>query len=244
MRKFFCNYIENFFAAKSFHSIFANEMENCRTKEEHTKEEVQRLITEKALGLFAERGIKDVKMNDIAAALSISKRTIYELFADKEQLLLEALKMHNSRMRDVAKESIRGSEHVLDIILKLYSLYFQSLKSLNIKFFKELERYPNICKRNRERNNKNDKRFLAWMEMGREQGLFREDANFEILLYILRRDLETIFTANMKDEHNELSRYTPDELGRTLILFYLRGISTPRGQEIIEEYLEKDKITK
>ena len=74
--------------------------------------------------------------------------------------------------------------------------------------------------------------------MGRKQGLFREDANFEILLYILRRDLETIFTANMRDEQNELSKYTPEELGRTLILFYLRGISTTQGQEFIEEYLK------
>lgn len=213
-------------------------MEHTKSKEEHTKEEVRNLITEKALELFAEKGIKDVKMDDIAAELSISKRTIYEQFADKEQLLLEALKLHNRRMRDEAKERIRKAKHVLDIVLTLYSLYFQSLKSINIKFFKELERYPNICKRNRERNNKNDKRFLAWMEMGRKQGLFREDANFEILLYILRRDLETIFTANMRDEQNELSKYTPEELGRTLILFYLRGISTTQGQEFIEEYLK------
>lgn len=213
-------------------------MEHTKSKEEHTKEEVRNLITEKALELFAEKGIKDVKMDDIAAELSISKRTIYEQFADKEQLLLEALKLHNRRMRDEAKERIRKAKHVLDIVLTLYSLYFQSLKSMNIKFFKELERYPNICKRNRERNHKNDKRFLAWMEMGRKQGLFREDANFEILLYILRRDLETIFTANMRDEQNELSKYTPEELGRTLILFYLRGISTTQGQEFIEEYLK------
>ncbi|MBR4065582.1 MAG: TetR/AcrR family transcriptional regulator [Bacteroidaceae bacterium] len=213
-------------------------MEHTKSKEEHTKEEVRNLITEKALELFAEKGIKDVKMDDIAAELSISKRTIYEQFADKEQLLLEALKLHNRRMRDEAKERIRKAKHVLDIVLTLYSLYFQSLKSINIKFFKELERYPNICKRNRERNHKNDKRFLAWMEMGRKQGLFREDANFEILLYILRRDLETIFTANMRDEQNELSKYTPEELGRTLILFYLRGISTTQGQEFIEEYLK------
>ncbi len=219
-------------------------MEHTKSKEEHTKEEVCNLITEKALELFAEKGIKDVKMDDIAAELSISKRTIYEQFADKEQLLLEALKLHNRRMRDEAKERIRKAKHVLDIVLTLYSLYFQSLKSINIKFFKELERYPNICKRNRERNHKNDKRFLAWMEMGRKQGLFREDANFEILLYILRRDLETIFTANMRDEQNELSKYTPEELGRTLILFYLRGISTTQGQEIIEEYLKTYRTTK
>ena len=212
-------------------------------KEENPKEEVRKLIVSTALQLFFEKGIKDVKMDVIASTLSISKRTIYELFTDKEQLLLEALKLHNERMRREAKEEIRKADNVLDIILRLYTLYFKKLKSVNGNFVKELERYPNISKRNRERNHKNDKKFIAWMEMGRKQGLLREDANFEILLYILRRDLEIIFSASLSGEANELSKYSPDELGRTLILFYLRGISTQRGQEIIENYMNNNKIS-
>ena len=216
-------------------------MEYTKTKEEHTKEDVHRIITEKAFELFTSKGIKEVKMDDIASELSISKRTIYEQFADKEQLLLEVLKLHNRKMNAEAKSRIRKAEHVLDIILSLYSLYFDSLKNINIKFFKELERYPSISKQHREKDHNNDKRFLAWVEMGRKQGLFRDDANLEILLYILRRDLQTIFSTRCKDEDNELSKYTPEELGRALILFYLRGISTIKGQEIIEEYLTKTK---
>ena len=112
---------------------------------------------------------------------------------------------------------------------------------MNKKFFVEIEKYPNIRKHNREREAKNDKKFIAWMEMGRKQGLFRDDANFEILLYLLRRDLQTIFLVNIKREQNELSKYSTEELGRTLILFYLRGISTPKGQEFIEDYLKKNE---
>lgn len=216
-------------------------MEHVKVKEEHTKDDVRNIIIGKALELFTSRGIKDVKMDDIASELSISKRTIYEQFADKEELLLETLKMHNSWFRKEAKERIRKAEHVLGIILSIYSLYFESLKRVNIKFFKDLERYPNIRKLHSEKNHANDKKFIAWVEMGRKQGLFLEDANFDVLIFILRRDLETIFTANLKNEENELSKYTPDELGRALILFYLRGISTIKGQEIIEEYLNNSQ---
>lgn len=219
-------------------------MEQTRTNEEHTKEEVHRMIVEKALEMFAERGIKDVKMDDIAHALTISKRTIYEIFTDKEQLLLEALRLNNRRMNCEAKRRIRKAKNVLDIVLELYTIYFESIKQINVRFFKELEKYPNIRNLHEKRNHKNDHKFLAWMELGRKQGMFREDANFEILLFILRRNLHTIFTANLKDETNELSQYTPEELGHSLILFYLRGISTAKGQEIIEEYIEKNKTTK
>lgn len=210
-------------------------------KENNSKKEIQENIISTALSLFIEHGIKEVKMDDIATRLSISKRTIYEIFKDKEQLLLEALKLQQERMRLKGKEIIRTSSHVLEIILKLYSLYFKLIKEFPRNFFYEMEKYPEICKLQREKEKKNAKKFIAWMELGRQQGLFREDANFEIMMFILNRDLKTIFDVKMQTGHSELSNYTPSELGRSLILFYLRGISTHKGQEIIEEFLEKNE---
>lgn len=210
-------------------------------KEEHNRDNIKKNITSTALKMFLEKGIKDVKMDDIASALSISKRTIYELYNDKEQLLYESVKLNGEIMRKEAKKRIREAKNVLEIVLGLYSIYFERLKSVNKKFFTEIEKYPNIYRHNKDREAKNYKRFIAWMESGREEGLFRKDANFEILLYILRRDLNTIFKVNTRNEENELAKYTPEELGRTLILFYLRGISTPKGQEIIEMYLKDNE---
>ena len=72
-------------------------------KEENNKEEIRRLIIDTALKEFKEKGIKDVKMDDIAARLSMSKRTIYELFNDKAEILYEALKIQNQKMQEKAK---------------------------------------------------------------------------------------------------------------------------------------------
>ena len=212
-------------------------------REENTKENVREHILKTALELFTRYGIKDVKMDDIASLLSISKRTIYELYNDKEQLLLEALKLHNEIIHNEGKLIVRNASHTLEIILKLYDKYVDIISSINKKFFTDLKKYPEICKRKKHNEEQNDKKFVAWIEMGRKQGLFREDANLEIFSYILRQNLETIFTAKMDTEENTLSKFPPRELGRTLIIFYLRGISTPKGQEIIETYL-KENINK
>ena len=210
-------------------------------KEKNCKKEIHDLVIETAHQMFIEHGIKDVKMDDIAARLSISKRTIYELFNDKEQLLREVLNLQNEKMRENGKEIIRNSQHILEIILKLYNLHFELLKKVNSKFFAELNKYPEICKEKQSKEKQNAKKFNAWMEMGRQQGLFREDADFDILIFILKRDLATILEVKMQTGHSDLKKYTPDELGRKLILFYLRGISTPKGQEIIEEYLKRNE---
>ena len=210
-------------------------------KDNNVKKEIHSLIVETAHALFIERGIKDVKMDDIAAELSISKRTIYEIFNDKEQLLLEVLNFQNEKMCETGREIVRNSSHIFEIILKLYNLHFELLKKVNNKFFAELSKYPEICKKRQIKEKQNEKKFSAWMELGRQQGLFREDADFNILTFIIKRDLTTILEVKMQKGHTELSDYTPDELGRKLILFYLRGISTPKGQSIIEEYLKKNE---
>ena len=44
-------------------------------------------IIEHAMEMFATQGIKSVRMDDIASQLGMSKRTLYELFGDKEELL-------------------------------------------------------------------------------------------------------------------------------------------------------------
>lgn len=53
--------------------------------------ESRKKIVETALQLFTARGIRGVTMDDIAAAMRISKRTLYETFANKEDLLAECL---------------------------------------------------------------------------------------------------------------------------------------------------------
>lgn len=209
-------------------------------REENSKECVRELILKTALEQFSKFGIKEVKMDDIASTLSISKRTIYEQFNDKEQLLLEALKLHNENIVNEGKLIVRNASHTLGVILGLYDKYVEILSRINKKFFSDLKRYPEIYKSKKHDEEQNDKKFLAWIETGRKEGLFREDANLEIFSHILRRNLETIFEINMNAEENRLSKYPPSELGRTLIIFYLRGISTPKGQEIIENYLKEN----
>ena len=44
-------------------------------------------IIEQAMHMFVSQGIKSVRMDDIAQQLGVSKRTLYELFGDKEGLL-------------------------------------------------------------------------------------------------------------------------------------------------------------
>ena len=207
---------------------------NVHTQQSKEKEEVRARIIKGASALFFKEGIKVVKMDDIARHLSMSKRTIYEQFSDKEQLLIECIKFIYSEMHEIAKQEIRkSSNNTLDVILILYYIHFEMIKRANKHFFIDLMKYPNIIKQRELKEKSNNRKFKAWIEQGISEGVFRADANFDIILFILKRDLEIIVTS---DEFKELSS---DELGKNFILFYLRGIATVKGQEIIEKFIEE-----
>jgi len=61
------------------------------------KEQARERIIEQALKSFSQRGYYRTRMVDIAGDLGVSKGAIYQYFASKEQLFIEAMKHHGER---------------------------------------------------------------------------------------------------------------------------------------------------
>ena len=57
-------------------------------------------IIDAAVTLFEKKGIKGVTMDDIASSFGISKRTLYEVFTDKETLLIECVRRGQAEADD------------------------------------------------------------------------------------------------------------------------------------------------
>ena len=74
-------------------------------------------ILETAMKEFVEKGVKVVRMDDIAKSLGISKRTLYQIYDGKEELLYEGLRQYKIRRREKVEEVMKTSDTVMDIIL-------------------------------------------------------------------------------------------------------------------------------
>ncbi len=195
---------------------------------------VHQRIIDGASKLFLTKGIKCVRMDDIAHELGVSKRTIYEHFADKDQLLRNCLVHLHRYTSDKVLEHLRAnSRNTLDVILTMYEVYFAIMNRVNRQFFIDLQKLPEIKQNNDRRERLNLHKFRRLMHQGIDEGLFREDINLDVLAYILHHDLKLI-TLEQRFENQ-----SPEELGKAFILFYLRGIATEKGQKIIEEFIDK-----
>ena len=76
-------------------------------------------IIEQAMHMFVSQGIKSVRMDDIAQQLGVSKRTLYELFGDKEGLLYLAMDRYFEKKRIERAAVCAHARNVLEAMLSL-----------------------------------------------------------------------------------------------------------------------------
>ena len=87
-------------------------------------------ILEHAMTMFINHGIRAVKMDDIANDLQISKRTLYELYINKEELLYEGIKVSMTRRAEELSKMVSGLDNVMDIIIDANkSLFIKTVAS-------------------------------------------------------------------------------------------------------------------
>ena len=86
------------------------------------KKGLRNKIITTSMEAFARNGIRHVKMDDVAKDLGISKRTLYEIFDKKEDLLYEGVKYYLGERRTQMELKAQQCKNVMDIILQAYKL--------------------------------------------------------------------------------------------------------------------------
>jgi AcrR family transcriptional regulator len=194
-------------------------------------------ITEEAAIMFRTYGIRAVTMDMIATSMGISKRTIYEVFRDKDELLQGVLKWMAVRQREVMTKIFSESENVIEAIFKMLDLMSSHFQNMSPAFHMDIKRYHHeILNTLGEKNElpyyNNNSEIL---KRGIKEGIFRKDIDVDITNKCL------LEVARMS---NDKSVFPPDDFMnkdviRTFYINYLRGISTQKGLELINLYDKK-----
>lgn len=204
---------------------------SCMTMEKSVEKiDLRERIVMEATILFQAQGVKQVRMDDIARELSISKKTLYELFSDKEELLLEVVKVISMGFHQNVKEIICSSANVLEQIFMLYKRVIEHSRKVNPLFFIELIRYPKVQAYFEEVHTRHANCTREWLQMGVKQGLLRDDVNYEVFL---RQDG---FQMDKLLINPEVRNYPPKVIYDSVVLVMLRGLATDKGLEIIKQW--------
>ena len=197
------------------------------------KTDLRERIVMEATILFQTQGVKQARMDDIARELSISKKTLYELFSDKEELLLEVVKVISMGFHQNVKEIICSSANVLEQIFMLYKRVIEHCREVNPLFFIDLMRYPQVQAFFEQVHVQHADRIKEWLMMGVKQGLLRDDVNYEVFL---RQDG---FQMDKLLINPEVRNYPAEVIYDSVVLVMLRGLATEKGLEIIKQWKKK-----
>lgn len=206
-------------------------MVGTENKQNDIKPELRERIIAAALKFFTMNGIKSVTMDHIASDLGISKRTLYEMFEDKESLLSACVQLQIDEKEKFEAKILAETDNVLLVILTIYKTYIEAIYKIDKRFFEDIGKYPKVSKLLRDKREKNKTKAIVFLKKGTEQGLFRNDIDFEILYLILHKQVEFLINSDM------LKSYSLVELYELIMFTFLRGISTNIGQQILEEFI-------
>jgi AcrR family transcriptional regulator len=138
-------------------------------------------IIEKASKMFSTYGIRAVTMDMLAGQMNISKRTIYEVLSDKDELLRGVLEWMAVKQKERTAEIMKSSDNVIAVIFRIIDLmmdHFQKVSPAFLMYKKSthLEAIENAEKHNKIPYVGNNYEIL---KKGVEQGIFRDDINIE-----------------------------------------------------------------
>jgi len=197
-----------------------------------------------AMDLFARDGIRSVTMDAIAAELGISKRTIYENFRDKTELLREGIIAGGDLHGKALDEIMENAPNVIDALYRIGKENHQVMQKINPRFFSDLKKhYPDILELvTRDYTTKSRKFMLRLFRQGVEEEVFEQSINMEIVASVW---IQLVDLAQNSQESDVLSdSWSVKEWHFHLFMPYLRGISTDKGRELIRQYLENfDRFT-
>ena len=184
-------------------------------------------ILEISMRAFIEHGIKAVKMDDIASMLGISKRTLYEIYEDKERLLYQAIVKYDKLKHNQLSAFAEAGHNVIEIILEAYRIKANELRMVNPVFYDDILKYPavaNYIKEVHERTRSNISQFLS---RGADEGYFRKDIDYEMLVHLSDAIGQHIKVQKLHQ------RYTIQALFENFYLVILRGLCTQKGLEVL-----------
>ena len=188
-------------------------------------------IVDTAMKLFTKKGVRLVRMDDVAHKLGISKRTIYELYEKKEDLLYEVVVCHFKKRQAAMAKVLRECPDVMEILLEVYHQKVRDFKNTNPLFFSEMIRYPQLQKFLNEQNVEMRQHSIDFYHRGVEEGYFRADVNYELAVKLFDVMGQYIM-------EQELYRtYSIEEIFKNMVFVSVRGMCTERGVKAIDKIL-------
>lgn len=194
----------------------------------------------KATEMFLAQGYKTVTMDDIASELSISKKTIYQYYSSKPELIEKSLAYLNQKFIEQLEITIAKNHGAIEEIVmshedidKIFAIDTSaSLYQLN-------KYYPKVCEKQKAFHRKKYLHIIQRnLEKGIKEGVYRNNIDIE---YVSRFHLASVCAID-DIEYFPIEEFDQKEIHSQHLEYHIRSIATEKGIQLFEKLI-KDKNT-
>ena len=189
-------------------------------------------IINKSIDMFMEIGFKTLTIDDLASEMCISKRTIYEHFHNKHDLV-EAATMHLfEKVSNGIDEIFALNKNPIEELFVIKDFVMENLKNDSTSPIYQLKKYyPQIYKSLMDRQfNKMDICVLENLKRGIKQHLYRDDINLRLTSRFYFAGINSIRDAEL---FNPI-QFSKIEVQKAYLEYHLRAICTQKGTDFME----------
>ncbi len=193
----------------------------------------ERIIKE-ARGLFFKLGIRSVTMDDIAAQVGMSKKTLYQHFADKDELVDNLVDEEVNLMQNETLSCINTSTNAVEEIFISMEMANKHFTKMNPMVLFDLHKFhfKSFQKFMEHKNTFLIKVITDNLKRGIEEGNYRADTRVDIMARYRLQMLMLPFDM----ESFPPMQYNLIDVSNAMIENFLYGLATEKGHQLIEQY--------
>ncbi|MES2882440.1 MAG: TetR/AcrR family transcriptional regulator [Bacteroidota bacterium] len=206
----------------------------------HLFMEVKERILVKADDLFCRYGIRSVSMDDIAAQLGMSKKTLYQFFADKEELVNAVFTNVLDEHRTCCMADKKRAENAVHEIFLAYDMMQEMFAQINPVVIFDLEKYhPEVFRKFHDfKHNFLGQVIKSNIEGGIKQELYRPEIDVEVITRFRIESVMMPFNSSVFPNNRTHLLHIEQQI----LEHFLFGVVTTKGQKLIHKY--KNQRTK
>ena len=196
--------------------------------------ELKDRILESTNELFYQYGVKSITMDDIANHLGISKKTIYEVFKNKKELVKQIVEMNLNFTESEIELKLNNSLDAIDAVMQITAAIGGMLERMNPKLLYDLQKYHSNAWKLfvKFKNDFLTEIVIKYLRRGKREGVFRPDMKLKVLAKIRIEQIESLLNPQLfpPDE------FTVKELMEESAKHFIIGVTTLKGHKLFNSY--------
>ena len=198
-------------------------------------------ILDSALKMFMRVGIRSVTMDDVAREMSMSKKTLYQYFTNKNELVKEATANHLDEDKKMFTELKESSENAIDEISRIAFCIRESMSKVNPSTLYDLKKYHaevwGIFRKYKDEFVVNH--IQENLQRGKQEGFYRKEINEGILARLRMKQVESIF----EEDAFPRGQYDFADVQIQVFDHFIHGLLTEKGKKLYDTYQDKHNQT-